>query len=111
MQHQYAEVAMEIEAARLLVYNAARMKDANLPIVKEAAMAKLYSSRVSGVVVILWFFSAGKLYSAAYTACQSIFIRCLEARCICILIRDSCKFVVSVSLTSLHNKLYLTDAL
>jgi alkylation response protein AidB-like acyl-CoA dehydrogenase len=39
MQFQYARVAMEIEAARLLVYNAARLKDACQPFVKEAAMA------------------------------------------------------------------------
>jgi alkylation response protein AidB-like acyl-CoA dehydrogenase len=47
VQFQLAEMATEIEAARLLVYNAARMKDAGLNFVKEAAMAKLYSSRVA----------------------------------------------------------------
>jgi len=47
MQHQYAQIATEIEAARLLVYNAARRKEAGLPFVKEAAMAKLYSSQVA----------------------------------------------------------------
>ncbi len=47
MQMQYAEVAMEIEAARLLVYNAARMKEAGQPFIKEAAMAKLKASRVA----------------------------------------------------------------
>jgi alkylation response protein AidB-like acyl-CoA dehydrogenase len=47
VQFQLAEMATEIEAARLMVYNAARMKDAGLPFVKEAAMAKLYSSRVA----------------------------------------------------------------
>ena len=47
MQHQYATVATEIECARLLVYNAARLKEAGEPFVKEAAMAKLYSSRVA----------------------------------------------------------------
>eukprot|EP00041_Stephanoeca_diplocostata_P017221 m.343478 g.343478 ORF g.343478 m.343478 type:complete len:430 (+) comp20631_c0_seq30:73-1362(+) len=47
MEMQYAEVAMEIEAARLLVYNAARMKEAGLPFQKEAAMAKLKASRVA----------------------------------------------------------------
>lgn len=36
----------EIEAARLLVYNAARLREAKLPFVKQAAMAKLYSSQV-----------------------------------------------------------------
>lgn len=47
MQHQIADVATEIEAARLLIYNAARMKEAGMSIVKEAAMAKLYASNVA----------------------------------------------------------------
>ena len=47
VQFQLAEMAVEIEAARLLVYNAARLKDAAKPFVKEAAIAKLYSSRVA----------------------------------------------------------------
>jgi alkylation response protein AidB-like acyl-CoA dehydrogenase len=44
VQFQLAEMATEIEAVRLLVYNAARLKDAGMPYIKEAAMAKLYSS-------------------------------------------------------------------
>ena len=47
VQFQLAEMATELEAARLLVYNAARMKDARINFVKEAAMAKLYSSRAA----------------------------------------------------------------
>jgi alkylation response protein AidB-like acyl-CoA dehydrogenase len=47
VQFQIAEMATDIEAARLLVYNAARLKDAGLPFLKEAAMAKLKSSRVA----------------------------------------------------------------
>ena len=47
MQFQYADLATEIEATRLFVYNAARLKDAGLPFLKEAAMAKLYSSQVA----------------------------------------------------------------
>jgi len=47
MQHQYAQAAVDIEAARLLTYNAARRKQAGLPFVKEAAMAKLYASQVA----------------------------------------------------------------
>jgi alkylation response protein AidB-like acyl-CoA dehydrogenase len=47
VQFQYARAAMEIEAARLLVYNAARLKDAGKPFVKEAAMAKLFASEVA----------------------------------------------------------------
>jgi alkylation response protein AidB-like acyl-CoA dehydrogenase len=47
VQFSIAEMATEIEAARLLVYNAARLKDAKLPYVKEAAMAKYFSSQVA----------------------------------------------------------------
>jgi butyryl-CoA dehydrogenase/short/branched chain acyl-CoA dehydrogenase len=47
VQFQLAEMATQIEAARMLVYNAARMKGAGVPFVKEAAMAKLYASRVA----------------------------------------------------------------
>ncbi len=47
MQFQYARVAMEIEAAKLLVYNAARLKDAGREFVREAAMAKLFASEVA----------------------------------------------------------------
>ncbi|CAF4073576.1 unnamed protein product [Rotaria magnacalcarata] len=50
MQHQIASLATEIEAARLLTYNAARLRDAKLPFVKQAAMAKLYSSELAGKV-------------------------------------------------------------
>src|SRR5476649_1806244 len=47
IQFQLAEMAVQIEATRLLVYNAARLKDAGRPFLKEAAIAKLYSSRVA----------------------------------------------------------------
>jgi alkylation response protein AidB-like acyl-CoA dehydrogenase len=47
VQFQLAEMATELEAARLLVYNAARLKDTGRPFVKEAAMAKLHSSRAA----------------------------------------------------------------
>jgi len=47
IQFQIAELATQVEAARLLVYNAARLKDARLPFVKEAAMAKYFSSHVA----------------------------------------------------------------
>lgn len=47
VQFQLAEMRTQIEAARLLVYNAARLKDNGQDFVKEAAMAKLYSSRIA----------------------------------------------------------------
>ena len=47
MQHQYAQIATELYAAELMVYNAARMKEQGLPFVKEASMAKLYASQVA----------------------------------------------------------------
>src|SRR5256714_10249490 len=46
-------MATEIEAARLMVYNAARMKDAGVPFVKEAAMTKLFCSQVAERVTSL----------------------------------------------------------
>jgi alkylation response protein AidB-like acyl-CoA dehydrogenase len=47
VEFQLARMAMEIEAARLLVYNAARLKDAGKDFVNEAAMAKLFASEVA----------------------------------------------------------------
>ena len=47
MQFQLAEMATQIEAARLLVYNAARLKDAGHDFLKEAAMAKYFASHVA----------------------------------------------------------------
>ncbi len=44
---QLAEMATEIEATRLMVYNSARLKDAKLDFVKDAAMAKYFSSQVA----------------------------------------------------------------
>jgi len=46
IQFQVAQVATELEAARLLVYNAARLKDAGHDIARQGAMAKLYSSQM-----------------------------------------------------------------
>jgi alkylation response protein AidB-like acyl-CoA dehydrogenase len=53
MQFQLAEMATEIEAARLLVYNAARLKDADAEFLKEAAMAKYFASQVAEKVASL----------------------------------------------------------
>src|SRR6478672_4614931 len=53
IQFQIGQMATDIEAARLLVYNAARMKDAGLDFVKEAAMAKLFASQVAERVTSL----------------------------------------------------------
>lgn len=47
IRFQIAELSTELEAARLLTYNAARMKDAGTPFLKEAAMAKYYASQVA----------------------------------------------------------------
>ncbi|HKF57363.1 MAG TPA: acyl-CoA dehydrogenase [Blastocatellia bacterium] len=47
VQFQVAQIATELEAARLMVYNAARMKDAGEDFVAQAAMAKLFSSQVA----------------------------------------------------------------
>jgi butyryl-CoA dehydrogenase/short/branched chain acyl-CoA dehydrogenase len=53
VQFQVAEMATAIEAARLLVYNAARLKEAGRPFLTEAAMAKLYASQVAERVASL----------------------------------------------------------
>jgi len=47
VQFQLAEMATEIEASRLMVYNAARLKDAGQPFMTPAAMAKLYASEMA----------------------------------------------------------------
>jgi len=47
IQFQLGQCATELEAARLMVYNAARLKDGGLPFIKQAAMAKLFSSQVA----------------------------------------------------------------
>jgi alkylation response protein AidB-like acyl-CoA dehydrogenase len=47
VQFQLAQMATDLEAARLMVYNAARLKDARLPFAQQAAMAKLFSSQVA----------------------------------------------------------------
>jgi butyryl-CoA dehydrogenase/short/branched chain acyl-CoA dehydrogenase len=47
VQFELAKMATEVEAARLLVYNAARLRDAGMPFLTEAAMAKYYSSEVA----------------------------------------------------------------
>lgn len=47
VQFQLAQMKLELEAARLMVYNAARLKDQSQPFVEEAAMAKLFSSQVA----------------------------------------------------------------
>jgi alkylation response protein AidB-like acyl-CoA dehydrogenase len=53
VQFQLAEMAVKIEAARLMVYNAARLKDAKHPFIKQAAMAKLFASEIAEEVASL----------------------------------------------------------
>jgi alkylation response protein AidB-like acyl-CoA dehydrogenase len=53
VQHQIARAATELEAARLLVYNAARLRDAGRPFLTEAAMCKLFASEVAERVTSL----------------------------------------------------------
>jgi len=47
VQHQLARMATEVEAARMLVYNAARLREEQRPFLTEAAMCKLYASEVA----------------------------------------------------------------
>jgi butyryl-CoA dehydrogenase/short/branched chain acyl-CoA dehydrogenase len=53
MQFQLAEMATEVESARLMVYNAARLKDSGADFVKEAAMAKYVASHAAERVASL----------------------------------------------------------
>jgi alkylation response protein AidB-like acyl-CoA dehydrogenase len=53
VQHQLARAAMELEAARLTVYNAARLRDAGRPFLTEAAICKIFSSEVAERVASL----------------------------------------------------------
>ena len=53
VQFQIARAATELEASRLLVYNAARLRDARLPFLKEAAMCKIFASEVAERVASL----------------------------------------------------------
>lgn len=53
IQHQLAKMALEIETAKLAVYNAARLKDAKMSFVREAAIAKFHASDVAERVASL----------------------------------------------------------
>jgi alkylation response protein AidB-like acyl-CoA dehydrogenase len=53
VQHQIARAATELEAARLMVYNAARLRDQGQPFLTEAAMCKLFASEVAERVTSL----------------------------------------------------------
>ncbi len=50
VQHQIAHLSTQVEVARAMTYNAARMKDAGLSVVKEASMAKYFTSEVATLV-------------------------------------------------------------
>eukprot|EP00794_Sanderia_malayensis_P014298 gene14298-15786_t len=50
MQHQVSHACTHLEAARLLTYNAARLKEAGLPFVKEAAMAKYFTAEAASTI-------------------------------------------------------------
>ena len=53
LQFQLAQAATELEAARLMVYNAARLKEVGISFTKESAMAKLYSSQLAQKIASL----------------------------------------------------------
>ena len=55
LQHQVAHMATQLEAARLLTYNAARLLEAGRPMIKEASMAKYYASEVKQTRVMQSF--------------------------------------------------------
>lgn len=53
IQFQLAEMRTQLEAARLMVYNAARLKDSGQSFIEEAAMAKLFSSQAAEKITSL----------------------------------------------------------
>eukprot|EP01050_Picozoa_sp_SAG11_P007010 SAG11_NODE_570_length_8454_cov_19.886655_3_plen_360_part_00 len=78
MEHQYAAAAIDIEAAQLLVYNAARRKEAGLSFAKEAAMAKLFASQAAERTAskcIEWLGGAG--FTKEYPA-EKFYRECLN---------------------------------
>lgn len=67
MQHQVSHASTQLEAARLLTYNAARLKEAGLPFIKEAAMAKYFSSELASSITskaIDWMGGVGLVKSS-----------------------------------------------
>lgn len=67
MQHQIAHVATQLEAARLLTYNAARLKEAGRPFIKEACMAKYFASEVSYLIYTSCLLGEGEVQINIYT--------------------------------------------
>jgi short/branched chain acyl-CoA dehydrogenase len=60
MQHQIAVVATQIECARLMMYNAARIKESGKPFIKEASMAKYFASgEFTNTIALLDMCTAG----------------------------------------------------
>jgi butyryl-CoA dehydrogenase len=53
IQNMIADMAVQVDAARLMVYRAALLRDQNRPFTQEAAMAKLFASEAAGVVTDL----------------------------------------------------------
>jgi short/branched chain acyl-CoA dehydrogenase len=84
MQHQMAQSWTEIAAARALVYNAARKKEAGEDFVQDAAMAKLFASQVAGRVSGLAIEWMGKLLpriprSKLLTVLKAAWVSCVRA--------------------------------
>ncbi|MCF8117346.1 MAG: acyl-CoA dehydrogenase family protein [Desulfarculaceae bacterium] len=67
IQMMIADMATQVDAARMMVYRAARIKDANQPVTKAAAQAKLFASEAAGKVTDLALqIHGGYGYSKAY---------------------------------------------
>lgn len=73
MQHQVAQVVTELECARLLVYNAARLVDAKKDVMKEAAMAKLIASGIIRTKILLFINPKSTL--------RAIIVLCMYRNC------------------------------
>ena len=75
VHHQVAHVFTQIEAARLLVYNAARRKEAGLSFLREAAMAKYFAGEASLLLLNFWFGDASRKIGQMNCAGEGIKLR------------------------------------
>ena len=94
-----ARLATEIEAASLMVYNTARLKDSGLPYIKEAAMTKYYTSEVCACVHACVRACA----CACVRACACVCVRACVCVCVraCVCVHDIMAHLVSFLQASL----------
>lgn len=80
MQHQIAQVATQLEAARLLTYNAARLAETGRPFIKEASMAKYYTAEVTRIFFMRWICLNVSSVTECITLNSCFAVRSVEVR-------------------------------